>query len=95
MKIKELFSSHQKWTKNYTARNRKGHGIRPTDKTATRFSIDGAIQKCYPNDEEQVNVFQKISDEINHGNYDECVISQFNDDSCFRTIKALVEKLNI
>ena len=89
MKIKELFSSHHRWTKNALAKNNSGERTDPLDSDAVRFCLLGAVEKCYPSESKRVNICEKIKNEI------KAVIPEFNDSHSFKEIKALVEKLDI
>lgn len=47
MKVHELLSSPDKWTKGAYARNDAGYAVPATDPEAVSFCLLGAIQRCY------------------------------------------------
>lgn len=77
MKPSELLSKRGAWTRYVSARDKNNKPIDPLDPIAVKFCAIGAIEKCYPNsndDYKRAEVFNKLR-EI----YDS--ISLWNDNS--------------
>jgi hypothetical protein len=53
MTVKELLSDPNNWCKNYFAVDKDGKGVSPENSNAVKFCLRGAIQHCYPDDEEK------------------------------------------
>jgi hypothetical protein len=93
MKIKELFSGPEKWTKHAAAEDRLGTPCSPSSPNATAFCLLGAISRCYADDEDEERaVMRKLVLEIGNG-----PISWWNDhpDRKFEEVKYLVERLGV
>ena len=94
MKIKELFSSADKWTQGATARTADEIVVPYVSPAAVKFCLLGSILKCYPtrNREDAMGpILGKVQNEIKMN------LMDFNDlpTTTFETVKALVEKLDI
>ena len=48
MKAKTLLKNESKWTQYHNALNKKGEIVNADDKTAVKWDIYGALEKCYP-----------------------------------------------
>lgn len=64
MKIKELLTDENKWTKGSFAKTSNGKPVRYDDENARSWCIEGAIYKCY--NEKRYDIECKILDEINN-----------------------------
>lgn len=96
MKIKELFSSHHKWTKYGSAKNNKGESVRSCDLDATRFCLSGAVSRCYPNVLERIKILKKLKSSIEKYTGEKYSgITNFNDSSSFKDVKNVVEQANV
>lgn len=102
MKIRELFSSPEKWTKGCYART-SGHAqIPPFDpdfQNAACYCLIGAVKRCYSPFQE-TEIIEKIVKELSicptpHEEYRG--IGDWNDDPArtFEEVKDLVDKLDI
>lgn len=47
MKMHELLAKPESWTKGNFARDRFGHGVKPSDATAVCWCLAGAAMRCY------------------------------------------------
>lgn len=92
MKIQELFSGPEKWTKGAYARNVNGDMLSSRDKGAVRWCLIGAIMKCYIRNDDILRIKQLICKELH--SVDPAI---FNDapETSFETVKELVTKLDI
>ena len=87
MKVRDLFSGPEKWTKGEWARDKEG---RPTCSNAFCWCLIGAIFHCYK-DEDYPEICEKIDNEgIDN-------LMQWNDapERKFEEVKELVERLDI
>lgn len=92
MKIKELFSGPEKWTKRAYARTQDG-AVAPCDSAgAVRWCLVGALEKCYPDHADKRTARAAIHAAIKKG-----TIPEWNDapGRTFAEVKELVEKLDI
>ena len=48
MKIHQLLSGPEKWTRYVPARDANGNRVQPRDESAVRWDLLGAIARCYP-----------------------------------------------
>lgn len=48
MKIHQLLSGPEKWTRYVPARDGEGNRVSPRDAAAVRWDLLGAIARCYP-----------------------------------------------
>lgn len=97
MKLKELFSFEDKWTKGSDARNKWGHRCKPDDPGAISFCLYGAIVKCYRqgNDATYFEISRKISEYVTK-NFSNSSYTEFNDTTAkFEDIQKLVNTLDI
>lgn len=93
MKIKELFSGPEKWTKGHNAREADGTETFTHDQSARCWCLWGALIKCYHGlSEETSRISYLLQATIPGGK-----VSQWNDapERTFAEVKALVEKLDI
>lgn len=99
MKVKELLSSPDKWTKGATARDTYGLRVFTKDKNAVCWCLVGATIKCYcsctntaadPNCKVK-EIYEKINEKI------DTTITIWNDspERTFEDVKKLVEELDI
>jgi hypothetical protein len=96
MKIKELLSTPDKWTKGLAARNKKGEPVFTSDKDAYSFCLLGACAKCYPDLLNCVEVEKKIRDILRNENGFLSIVD-FNDSSSttFEDIRRILEIANV
>lgn len=98
MKIKELYSSPDKWTKDWFARDKNGDKVPLSDREATCFCLAGAIERCYPATALEVSyrieTYLKNKGELNHNVR---TYVQWNDvpSRTFEDVKTLVEALDV
>lgn len=64
MKIHELLSSPDKWTKGCLARDKEGNRLFSTDPNAVCWCFLGAMQMCYRGLSKRIDVMCKVSDRI-------------------------------
>lgn len=91
MKVQELLSSEDKWTKLSSARNEKGEPVCADSPEATQWCVYGALYKCYR--PSKVSFLLRKIDEGE--NIDD--IPTWNDmrQRTFKDVKALVKKYDI
>lgn len=109
MKVRELFSSREKWTKGALARDKDGKPISSRSDSITAFCLLGAIGHCY-SFEETILILQRIVTELYPPDFITLhprtpilpsalarTVSIWNDNSqtSFDMVKALVDKLDI
>lgn len=89
MKIKDLFSTKERWTQKTIARDENGKWVNYSDATASCWCLLGAAQKCYIYNISEI--ISKIESEVGPR------IAKWNDDEnrIFEEVKALCEKLDI
>lgn len=94
MKIKELLSGPEKWTKGHAAINAAGVAVSPYSADACCWCLIGALNKCYPDSPspERDRAFGLLIE-----NFSTEPISIWNDapERTFAEVKELVEKLDI
>ncbi len=94
MKVKELFTGPDKWTRRVFARDSKGAECNSSAKSATCFCMMGAVLHCYPDVPKAVwdDIKRRVTDATGADS-----VYQWNDDPArtFDEVKALVEKLDI
>lgn len=99
MKIKELLDTPDKWTQGTCARDTDGDATYSESPTAVCFCLLGAINKCYPIDEDNganYEVKDKVKAKvIELSGYSS--IANWNDvlERKFSDVKKLVEELDI
>jgi len=91
MKIKEFFSTKEKWTQKTSARDKNGKWVSINDNNASCWCLFGAINKCYSDEDSRRRVIIKVKSYIGDK------IASWNDDEnrTFEEVKALCEKLDI
>lgn len=92
MKIKELFSSPEKWTKKDYALDANGVFVPPRDKSAVSWCLYGAVCKCYyPDRLGMISVIEKIKQRLDKSG------AVWNDapERTFEDVKRLAEALDI
>lgn len=87
MKLKELFTSPDKWTQGAEAKDKKGNIIPVFHPNAVSFCLMGGIHRCYNTFAEELDIINKISKHIN------ICIMFWNDDST-RTFEDIVKLVN-
>ena len=87
MKAWELLTDPTHWTKGHLACNNKGESRFPHEKSVTCWCAVGAIQKCYPR-EDQFHLIHTLSKQV--GN-----IPRWNDTSDHATVLAKLKELDI
>ena len=98
MKVKDLLTSHHRWTRNTFARDNKGLTVDYSDKHAVRFCLLGGISRVYKTSKEiqavkeRVRSYLRFNVKMKHELSD---IADFNDFSDFKAVKKLVEDLDI
>jgi hypothetical protein len=96
MKAYELLSDASKWTKYALARINNGRECDPRDDCASRFSVDGAIFRCYRRMDEHNFHIQILNNAlIKRGQFKG--VSRWNDASAttFQDIQSLLTELDI
>ena len=93
MKVKDLLSSHHRWTRKTFARNNKGQNVDYCDEHAARFCLLGGIGRVYKTGTEIEAVKKKVWSYLR--SLELCSISDFNDSSDFNAVKKLVDDLDI
>lgn len=53
LKVHELLSSPDKWTRRCQARDATGGAVPSRSKEATCWCLDGAVERCYPDPADQ------------------------------------------
>lgn len=93
MKVKELLSDENKWTKGAMARDIQGTACIYSSLFACCWCLHGAIDYCYPNKNERSSIFILVKRNL-RGFRD---IVSFNDNETifFGDVKALVNELDI
>jgi hypothetical protein len=93
MKVRELLSSPEKWTKDVGARDAHGNMCFPTDKQAVCWCLGEAIGLCYCNNRDHRKVRELVLYRIGRM----ASISPWNDapERTYEEVKALVDELDI
>lgn len=94
MKLKEFFSTRNKWTKNAYARNQEGKPVPLSNSNAVKFCILGGIKVCYPL-EQQEKIAAKIRDYIDPNGHTSIVEWQDVPKRRFKEVKKLLKDLDI
>lgn len=94
MKIKELYSSENKWCQHVSAKDNDGRWCQIEKGTA--FCLLGACYKCYGYSNFQ-EISNRIHKELSRNSDKKMTISIWNDDKDrkFAEVKELVERLDI
>ncbi len=97
MKIKELLSSPDKWTKKMLARNEQGKEVAVMSSDAACWCLLGALCKCYDRnakgyDEAMRCIYAALALNDRTGDWS---IGDFNDNSTYDEVVALVTELDI
>jgi hypothetical protein len=99
MKVKDLLSTEDKWTKRHAARNKLSVPVQVHDLTAVKFCLMGALDKCYLGGSPDVNAYLKAYNTLNRVilNTKGKSIITFNDDdnTTFEDIKRVLEDTGI
>jgi len=101
MKVRQLFSSKEKWSKGGFAIDKSGKTVPVTSHEAFSWCLEGAIHKCYPGIkgmDKRVHIMAKVRDLIDRKSYGKHRdIALWNDAPrrTFKQVKAIVEILNI
>lgn len=92
MKLRELFSSPEKWTKGAMARTFEGRPVHSHHPDAVCWCFMGGKIKCYSSltDEESDAFYARITKRLIVDS-----IIEWNDQATFEQVKALVEELDI
>lgn len=93
MKIQELLSSPEKWTKGLNAKDKQNNCVSPWSENAVCWCIYGAILKCYS---ESLKTTEEMVEKATYASGWQ-VLSAWNDapERTFEEVKALIEKLDI
>ncbi len=108
MKLQELFTSEDKWTKHAEARNEHGCALAYDDPNACRWCLSGAIWYCYLTQWERAIVHNKIYI-YTVNNYPRCTVFNIkepteeilpilwndSEERTFSDVRELIEFLNI
>ena len=94
MKIRELLTDESKWIKGCFAQDKRGEPVGTNSFGAVSWCLIGAVEKCYPDREENTRIRYKI---INHLRKFDLGDVEFNDNrnTTFEKIRTLVETLDI
>lgn len=88
MKVKELLADRFRWTHKCMARDKWGHSVAVDSPRAVKFCLMGAVDKCYPEWEENRAVRKKIYTRVT-------IMTTFNDLEGYKAVKSLVDTLDI
>ena len=61
MKIRDLLKTEDNWIQRACARSKDNREIDTHSKLAVKWCLLAAVHKCYPNDEDRLEVFYKIN----------------------------------
>ena len=94
MKVKNLLKTKKQWTKNAFARNKYGHVVDINSKSASRYCLVGAIERCYGYHTDE---HQSVIKKFNKTQHEYFTLFGFNDDksTTFEDVKTLITKLDI
>lgn len=98
MKAYELLDKPEKWTQGTSARNHRHLSVDPNSPSAVCFCLLGAIDRCYPNYKERIEVEDKIRERLAHiQNVKEVFISEWNDNyqRTFEEVHNLLKTLDV
>jgi hypothetical protein len=95
MRLMDLFSKHQRWTKNTWARKNNGEECDVGDKGACRYCLEGGLQYCYPDNSKRWQVQEKLHNALTSMGWSGII--EFNDSkqTTFQDIRKLVTKLKV
>ena len=89
MKIRELLSTKEKWTRHACFRDRNGSIVHEPEK-AYSYCLVGALLKCYQRNVDRLEVMKKIKEQVG-----ELFPSHWNDRHSYEDVKQLVDSLDI
>jgi len=89
MKIHELLNRPERWTQEVMARDINGETSRLRGNEAVSWCLLGAMFKCYPNENERLEVGVKIKRRIDDN------IVDFNDNGTYKQVYNLVKELDV
>jgi hypothetical protein len=91
MKVSELLSSEEKWTKEALARNADGMEVHELDDDACSWCLIGAIHHCYPRETDRNYALFKLKKSI-YKLFGYSGVLGFNDNNAtFEDVRKVVE----
>lgn len=98
MKVQDLLSSEEKWSKGSLAVDEFGNGVAYNSKEAASFCLEGAILKCYRGKMKRTEIIHTMANLIDvrtYGKYK--AIAYWNDapERTFKQIRKLIEGMDI
>jgi hypothetical protein len=94
LKIKDLLTSENKWTKETYARDSQGRPALPHDERAVCWCLEGALFKCYPTSQ-YVDIINKVRKYLGTKDFEPIAIFNDSPRTTFEDIAKLVETLDI
>jgi len=94
MKILDVLSSEDKWTKGFYAKDAEGHPVETYHPDACSFCLVGAVLVCGPSSSERNTIMKALYQALT-GSYGE--VPKFNDDpeTTFEDIVSLVKEAGL
>ena len=86
MKLSELLKTEDQWTQHTNARDRRGMKVDPLSENAVKWCLLGGFVKCFHNEENARFKLLRLQDLTKKD------ITDFNDESTFEDVRALIEK---
>jgi hypothetical protein len=93
--VLDLLRDPTHWTQRAYAKDADGNCVTSDDPSAVCWCIYGAINKCYPNDEDHKMVLRHKLREILCKEYGNPTIAEFNDTGTHANVVALLEQAQI
>ena len=62
MKVHNLLSSEERWMRNGGAQSEAGFTVDPASDSAVRWSVFGALHRCYPSTSDRLHALLTIQD---------------------------------
>lgn len=93
MKAHELLSDRAKWTQRALARSSDGTPRLPEANSAICFCAEGALQHCYPSDDEYDKASDRASDSAFHL-FNKCLIS-VNDELGYDAVMQVLREADV
>lgn len=93
MKVRELLTGPEKWTKGADARSESGYSVEPDSKAACRWCLYGAINAAYPRTDDAIRALKLVNAKLGESRG----ICNWNDapERTFDDVRKLVEELDI
>lgn len=97
MKVSDLLVDESKWVQNTAAVDQDGQSCSPHAKTAAKFCLLGAIDRCYSEPERYYEIRKKVKEVIAKLFGIKTSITMWNDATGrrFAEVREVVEKANI